>query len=200
MFRFLAERYPRVTSAFDLEAMRAIRLRMATEHPHMGHDFTFLRIAALEFHASEAGYPTTMAQEAFDVFFRARNQVDLFEDVRPALMRLQARFDLYSISNGNADPTVIGIAEHFRGHVAARDAGALKPDPRIFRHLVELAGVAPDQILHVGDDPDADVDGARAAGIQVAWLNRQGAAWPAARSAPALSLRSLDDLLQALNF
>ena len=198
MFRFLEERYPRVTDAFDIDAMRSVRVQIALEHPTMGHDFTFLRLAALRFHAREAGYHESMAEEAFEVFFRARNDVDLYEDVRPALARLGARFALYTVSNGNADLTVVGIADFFKARIAARDAGALKPDPQIYRHLVEVAGVPASEILHVGDDPEADIEGARAAGIEVAWINRAGVEWPSDRAPPQLSLRTLQDLVAAV--
>jgi putative hydrolase of the HAD superfamily len=198
MLRFLAERYPRVTDEYDLEAMRAVRVRIALEHPGMRHDFTFLRHTALRFHATAAGYPEAMADEAFAAFYAARNQVELYEDVRPALARLSDRFDLYTVSNGNADLAAVGIVDFFRDCIAARDAGALKPDPRIYGRLIEVAGVAPQQILHVGDDPEADIAGARTAGMQVAWVNRAGVAWPRERAAPAVMVRNLEELVSAM--
>ena len=196
MVRFLAERYPRVTATYDLEAMRAVRVRIALEHPDMRHDFTFLRLAALRFHAREAGYPEAMADEAFAVFYRARNEVELYEDVRPALARLGTRFSLFTVSNGNADLTAVGIADFFRGRIADRDAGALKPHQRVDRRLIELSGAAPEEILHVGDDPEADIDGARNAGLEVAWLNRSGAAWPDGRPRPSLCVHTLKELVR----
>jgi putative hydrolase of the HAD superfamily len=48
------------------------------------------------------------------------------------------------------------------------DSGALgiaKPDPRIFHHACELAGVTADRAVHVGDAYQYDVRGARAAGV-----------------------------------
>jgi putative hydrolase of the HAD superfamily len=199
MYRFLEAAYPRVTQVYDLDAMRAVRVRVASEHPAMRHDFTFLRIAALEDHARAVGYPQSMATEAFEVFYRARNEVELFPEVEAALARLSRRFALYTLSNGNADLDGMQIGHYFKGRVAARDAGALKPDPAIFARLVEVAAVHAAAILHVGDDPVADVDGARRAGLHAAWLNRHGADWPADRCVPQLTLRTLDDLVSALD-
>ena len=71
--------------------MRALRVQVALEFTAMRHDFTWLRLAALRQHAREAGYPESMAQEAFEVFYRARNEVVLYDDVRPALERLARR-------------------------------------------------------------------------------------------------------------
>ncbi|WP_410677056.1 HAD family hydrolase [Amycolatopsis sp. cmx-4-68] len=44
--------------------------------------------------------------------------------------------------------------------------GVRKPDPRIFRHALDLLGVTPVEAVHVGDDPWTDVGGAEAAGIR----------------------------------
>jgi putative hydrolase of the HAD superfamily len=62
--------------------------------------------------------------------------------------------------------------------VSAREVGASKPQPAIFRAAVEKLGVAPHEVLHVGDDPVLDVGGARAAGLRTAWINRRGEPWP----------------------
>jgi putative hydrolase of the HAD superfamily len=44
--------------------------------------------------------------------------------------------------------------------------GVAKPDPAIFRFALEATGADPGRALHVGDTVGADVDGARAAGVQ----------------------------------
>jgi putative hydrolase of the HAD superfamily len=43
--------------------------------------------------------------------------------------------------------------------------GVAKPDPGIFRHLVERSGIAPERAVYVGDTVRYDVTGARAAGL-----------------------------------
>lgn len=51
---------------------------------------------------------------------------------------------------------------------------AYKPDPRPFQAALEALGLAPAEVLHVGDSELDDVAGARAAGLAVAWINRDG--------------------------
>jgi putative hydrolase of the HAD superfamily len=199
MLDFLAERYPRVLELHTLDSMRDVRARMALEHPAMRHDFTWLRLESLRRHAREAGYPEAMAEEVFAVFYRVRNEVTLYDDVLPALERLHGRFRLFAISNGNADLAAIGLARFFEHAVAARDAGVLKPDPRIFALLLQRAGVAAERALHAGDDVLADVEGARRAGIIPVWVNRDGADWPAAASPQPLTVRSLAELATLLD-
>jgi len=193
MLQYLADRYPRVLDMHTVEFMRDVRARMALENPAMRHDFTWLRRQALRVHAREAGYPETMVDEVFAVFYRARNEVVLYDDVLPALEALQQRFRLFAISNGNADLAAIGLARYFERSLAAREAGMLKPDPRIFAMLLERAGLAPRHAVHVGDDPEADVEGARRAGVAPVWLNRYGDNWPRASQEP-LAIRSLVEL------
>jgi putative hydrolase of the HAD superfamily len=194
MRAFLAEQYPRVLELHTPESMRDLRARMAMEHPAMRHDFTWLRLESLRRLAREADYPESMAEEAFAAFYRARNEVTLFDDVLPALERLCGRFRLFAASNGNADLEAIGLARFFESALAAREAGMLKPDPRIFTLLLERAGLDPAQALHVGDDALADVEGARRAGVTPVWINRAGGEWPLPAAAPPITVRTLGEL------
>jgi hypothetical protein len=82
---FLAEAYPRVLERHTLASMRELRSRLMLEEPAMLHDFTWLRLEMLRRLAREADYPESMAQQAFEVFYRARNEVVLYDDVLPAL-------------------------------------------------------------------------------------------------------------------
>lgn len=195
MYGFLQRNYPRVTLRHSIESMRDCRARIALARPEMRHDFTWLRLEALRMHATDAGYPEAMAEDAFEIFFAARNEVRLHDDVVPALDWLRSRrLRLFVITNGNADLERIGIAEYFEQVVHARVAGALKPDLAIFRGLLTAAGLDPPAIAHVGDDPHADMRGARAAGMRTVWLNRRGAPWPADESDPDHVIGSLCEL------
>ena len=198
MHDFLARHYPRVTAQHDLRSMRDLRARMAIDHPAMRHDFTWLRLEALRQHAREAAYPETMAEQAFEAFYRARNEVTLYDDVRPALAALAPEYRLFALSNGNADLSLCGIGLYFEMGLAAREAGMLKPDPRIFGILLERAGLAADEVVHVGDDAEADVEGARAAGVLPVWLNRAATPWPRESEPPGITIRGLDELAAAI--
>jgi putative hydrolase of the HAD superfamily len=198
MYDFLAQRYPRVVASMTLEMMRSAREQTAAAHPQMAHDFTFLRKQTLRDHAREFGYAEAMAEEAFDAFIQARNEVDLYADVLPALEQLRRRYRLFTASNGNADLTKIGLAHFFERTVAARHVGALKPDPAIFHKVIEGTDLRAADVVYVGDDPHLDVQGARDAGMQAIWIDRQGVEWPAAIEPPAHTIRSLTELAQLL--
>jgi putative hydrolase of the HAD superfamily len=198
MYDFLAQRYPRVVASMTLEMMRAAREQTAAAHPQMRHDFTFLRKQTLREHAKEFGYAEAMVEEAFDAFIQARNEVELYADVMPALEQLQARYRLFTASNGNADLGKIGIAHFFERTVAARHVGALKPDPAIFHKVIEGTDLQAHEVVYVGDDPLLDVEGARGAGMQAIWIDRQGAEWPPQIVPAPCTVRSLTELVELL--
>ena len=198
MYDFLVARYPQAVAQVTIQSMREARMRVAVEHPQMAHDFSFLRMEALRQQARSCGCAETMAEEAFDVFLQARNDVELYADTRPALAILRQRFRLFSASNGNADLTRVGLAPFFERSIAAREVGALKPDPVVYLKVIEGTDLAPHEVLFVGDDPEHDVEGARRAGMLPVWINRNDAAWPQALELPAYSIKTLLELTRML--
>jgi FMN hydrolase / 5-amino-6-(5-phospho-D-ribitylamino)uracil phosphatase len=194
MLAWLRENHPLTMQGQDRESLRAMRARIAAQFPEHGHDMTFLRRRALAEMFAAAGLPTAHADEAFEVFYAARNRVKLYDEVEAALERLSTRYRLFAVSNGNADLKRCGIAHWFEGHVTAISAGAAKPDIRIFTQLLNQAGVEASQILHIGDDPRLDVIGATDAGMQAAWLNRDAKSWPAQLPPPPRTILSLEEI------
>jgi 2-haloalkanoic acid dehalogenase type II len=195
LYAWLQRTHPAVAEGHSVQSMRALRATVATEFPAQAHDLTFLRREALARQFSAASHDVAHADHALEVFLTARNRVDLYPDVRPALERLKARYRLFALSNGNADLKRCGLAHLFDGHVTARSAGAAKPDARIFTRLLVEAGVRAADVLHIGDDPVTDVDGARRAGLKAVWLNRDCRPWPENLSPPPRTLTTLLELI-----
>jgi putative hydrolase of the HAD superfamily len=191
---WLHTHHPRAMEGHDLESMRRLRARVAARHPGQRHDMTFLRRQALAEQFAEAGYEAAPVEEALEVFFRGRNRVVLYPDVLPALERLSANYRLFAVSNGNADLERCGIARWFEGHITAAAAGAAKPDPRIFEQLLRAAQVPAPEVLHIGDDPLADVVGATRAGMQSVWLNREARTWPPGLAPPDRIVTTLAEI------
>ncbi len=191
LLSWLRERYPRTVSGHSVESMRNLRASISERFPEHGHDLTFLRHRALKDLFAAADLAESLADEALEVFLTARNRVEFYDDVRPALLRLRSRYRLFALSNGNADLDRCGIADLFAGHITARAAGAAKPDARIFARLAQAAGVEAARVLHVGDDPLADIVGARQAGMQAIWINRDSREWPAHFAPPSRTITSL---------
>lgn len=192
---YLRQHYPDVARAWPIPAMRALRAQVAGERLDLAHDFTAQRHITMQRAFAACGLAEAPLDVLWDIYFTARNSVELYADSLPALQRITAVFPVASLTNGNADLDMIGIRAHFAHHICARDTGIAKPDPRIFSAAAERLGVAPGEILHVGDDPVLDVAGAREAGLRTAWINRERVAWPEALgSAPELDLADMTAL------
>ena len=185
---FLARDFPGVVPvgqvpAVTIAEMRRWREQVAGLHAGRAYDLTWLRTEALRCQALAAGLgeaaATAMAAAAFEVFFAERHAVEPYAEVPAALERLATRFPLYVLSNGNADPARTSLGKHFRAAFSARGLGVAKPDPRAFRAVAESAGIPVGRWLYVGDDPHADVVGARSAGMATAWVHRHEKQWPA---------------------
>ncbi len=168
---------PSVAAAWPIAAMRGLRDRISAEHPHLSHDFTAQRKLSLRAALGPHGFGDEHVEAAFEAYYAARNEVEVYADTLPALRRMAARWPLLSLTNGNADLDRIGLRGMFAHAVSAREVGIAKPDPGIFHHACARLGVAPGEVLHVGDDPVLDVVGARAAGLRTVWLNRRNALW-----------------------
>ncbi len=59
----------------------------------------------------------------------------------------------------------LGVLEHIDALVVSGEIGIEKPDRAIFEHAARELGVPVGAIIHVGDDPDADIAGAKSAGV-----------------------------------
>lgn len=173
LYNWLISNYPRIGEHHTLESMRGLRKELYQNNPELRHDISELRRVSLRRAAEAAGYDPTLAEPAFAVFLEARHRIELFDDVIPGLQRFRdAGYRLGSLTNGNADVRRLGIAGLFDFSLTAETVGRAKPDPRMFREACRRARVAPEQLVHVGDEADTDLAGGQAAGITVIWMNR----------------------------
>ena len=198
LWSWLGEHFPRITETFSADEAIALREEVIRKHWDRSHDFRFLRKTVLEHMAETVGYSTDLVDDAFYVFDRARNDVELFSDVLPALETLKENFCLIAVTNGNANLERIGIRYLFHDVVTAIDAGAAKPARPIFDEAVNRAGVTAIETLHVGDHPETDIVGAQQAGLRTAWVNRNDDDWPVHISPPDAIVSTIAELLTVL--
>lgn len=91
-------------------------------------------------------------------------------DVQPTLDSLRAAGYRLALISNRTEPIAEKVAElelddAFEFTLAAGEVGWWKPDPRLLRYAAERAEVKPPSIVYVGDNPYADVQGARNAGL-----------------------------------
>lgn len=101
----------------------------------------------------------------------------LYDDVRPTLARMKEMGVRVGVLS-NWDYTLhlalqgAGIYDEFELIVASLEYGVEKPDPRLFQVVVDHFGVAPEEVLHVGDLVEDDLEGARGAGMRGVLIDR----------------------------
>ena len=119
-----------------------------------------------------------------------------FPDVLPTLRSLCEQSKTLAVVS-NWDPALpvllaeLGLAEFFAFILASAEAGVEKPDGRIFRLALQRLGLRPQEVVHIGDNYEADVLEARAVGITPILLDRKGKA----RYQDVIRIGSLTELI-----
>ncbi len=179
---WLAARAPEVATLWPIGRLRERRMAIHADRPELRYDFLSIRRIGLQEAFRETGADDAQSVQIIDgmldVFMAARNDVEFYPEVLACLGRLSARYRLASLSNGNANLSRIGIEHLFHATISAHEYGTSKPDPELFHIACRELGCAPDEVVHLGDDIELDVRGARGAGLRAVWINRASDPWP----------------------
>ena len=139
--------------------------------------YEFVRELGVQEHVGQVTWE--LLQSEHSLF--AANNATLYDDVVPTLQYLQGEgYKLAIVSNWDTplDPLTerLGIADYFDAIVASHDARvrSAKPDPHIFNYTLAAVGVSAEEAVHVGDTYEADIIGARNAGIRPILIDRDG--------------------------
>ncbi|MFD1647749.1 haloacid dehalogenase type II [Haloarchaeobius litoreus] len=142
--------------------------------------------------ANEVHLDTDERDEILAVY----HELEVFEDVVESIERLHdAGVPTFVLSNG--DPEMLqSMVEHAAigdlvvDSISADEVATFKPDATLYRHAAERTGTPVEEILHVTAGW-FDVFGAVHAGMQAAWVNRQGRPWEPFGPSPDLHVESL---------
>ena len=178
LYEWMRQRVPEITQHFDIETLHTKRMNFLQQRQDLAHDMSALRIESLKALAAEMKLGSDWVNEAFELFYEARQQITLYDDVAPVLDVLQQHYRMTALTNGNASIEKTGVAHWFEFSVSAAEVGHQKPHSLFFETMLNRAGLAASEVLHIGDDPHRDIQGAFDAGIRSVWLNRAGQAWP----------------------
>jgi 2-haloalkanoic acid dehalogenase type II len=131
-------------------------------------------------------------------------RVELFPDTVPVLRKLHGRYKLAIITNGFAEThdakiARLELARFFDNVILAGELELVKPDPAVFRHAMDAAGVGPQESVMVGDRFERDVTGAHAAGMRAIWVNCRDGTVPENARAPEAVISSIAELPDALS-
>ncbi|HSI15294.1 MAG TPA: HAD-IA family hydrolase [Chthoniobacter sp.] len=203
-YRDVASRFGCTLEAESLShAFRTVWKRMpprpATQEPRTSDDkswwFHLVMEVLKECGGAKEALPREEYFEALYTEFTKPGIWELFPEVREVLAALSPRYRLGIISNfdGRLRPILanLGISQLLDPIVISSEVGADKPDSWIFQQALVQARCAAAQSIHVGDDPLADWQGARDAGLRVFQLERPtNSLWDLARELGVKPARS----------
>ena len=194
LYQWLSDQVPVITQHYDVYQLREKRRLLLNNHSDLAHDLTQLRIKSFEMLANEFELSSDWIKPAFKIFYEARQQVTLFDDVKPVLDELNEEFKLVSLTNGNASTVETGVDHWFDFALNSASVGKLKSEPDIYRQVQKLANIEARQMVHIGDHPLQDISGAKSAGVFAIWLNRENRSWTLESCQPDAVIGSLHEL------
>lgn len=196
----------------DTIGCRPERLRLALAHicsarPDLDADLILTRameplthprdVRGLRAALAETGsLDPRLVDEALRIFDTHYAPLRLFPGAAEMLAALRNEYRLGIISNASphqrAKLAHLGLDRSFETVTLSGEVGCEKPDPRIFRHALQQAGVAAEDAVFVGDRLDVDVAGAQNAGMHAVWFNHWGGKTTALDRPDAVILRLVE--------
>ena len=124
----------------------------------------------------------------------------LLESAREILDHLRGRYTMHIITNGFAEIQAVKmdsaeIAHYFTNVITSENANAKKPDPLVFQYAIDISGTTASESLMIGDNYEADILGAKSAGIDTVFYNPQGSI---VSDKPTYDIRHWTDLIAIL--
>jgi 2-haloacid dehalogenase len=121
-----------------------------------------------------------------------------FPEVVATLQRLkQSGFRLCIVSNTD-DDVIAGNVAQLGGHIdrviTAQQAGAYKPDRRLFDYAHAQLGVTKDDVVHICASPHLDHAAARDIGFRCVWIDRRTGRRQLPDYQPDATLAQLDEV------
>ncbi len=166
---------------------------------HLKGDVTRMRMALLTELLANCHDNTNMVKQAFDHFYSVRSEVVFYPDALSSLNHLEQKYPLAALTNGNADLDQIGITHLFQKIIYASLEQPAKPHPYMFEQTCEAFEINPEELLHVGDNPETDIEGARRAGVKTVWINRLCEIWPSEICRADYEVENLYELIELIS-
>ena len=107
--------------------------------------------------------------------FKTHYKTSFYPCVENVLKKLSSEYKVAMVSNTMSDQPKLLLQEskmdkYFDLMVCSRDLGVRKPNPEIFKIVLDKLGVKPSEAVHVGDSVEADMMGAQKSGVTGIWI------------------------------
>jgi HAD superfamily hydrolase (TIGR01662 family) len=178
-YRLAGERHGLALDPRRYERARAAAVEDLEHHPELDHDeeiwirFTEDIIRGM---GGEGQSITSLAVEIVNAWEHSTN-FELYEDAPPVLRELRRHgLKIGLVSNTSRDLArfIDTFSLDVDAWVASGLHGKVKPSPSIFRAVLDLLGVPPEEAVMVGDSLVDDIEGARSIGMRAFLLDRAG--------------------------
>ena len=149
--------------------------RLLEERPDIAHNLTLVRHETLirwfEGQGATRSIAENLAGEGFRVFYEERQKVEPYPGTVATLEILSKDYPMGAITNGNADLMAMPLGQYFQFCLQAQHFTKPKPDPAMFEEALKKLNVEPHECLHIGDDIEHDIMGAKHSGMRAVWFN-----------------------------
>jgi putative hydrolase of the HAD superfamily len=177
-YRVLGRRHGLELDPTRYEAARAAAFAEVKRHPELDHDEEIWVLFTERIIRGMGGEGDTYAA-AVEMESRWAQSVhfELYDDALPVLDFLRERgVKIGLLSNSSRDLNEFVAHHNLRADavLTSHAHGKTKPHESIFRAMLDLLGVAPEEAVMVGDTVDDDIEGARAVGMRAVLLDREG--------------------------
>ena len=197
LLNYLNNKYPEL--ALDEASWHYKKSQFIDANLVLAHDVTLLRKRFLAHLLNSAGISNanTKALQAYEYFHQHRNNFMVSQSCIDILLELKQKVPLIAITNGNADPDLIGLSGIFDYVIRPQDELLMKPDSAIFHKASRLLDIAPENIAHVGDSHVTDVQGALNSKMIAGWFNPNNVHFDG-KVLPAFEYTETKDLLNLI--
>jgi len=146
-----------------------------TNAPGIEQNVTLLRQHALKYAFIFLGLNDQESEfhskAAYQAFITARSKIVVTPEVLTLLSNLSKKYTLIAITNGNVDISKFCLKDSFEFLLMAGLDGAQKPAADMFKLAASKLNIELENILHIGDNLDSDIQGANNSGCMSCWLN-----------------------------
>jgi 2-haloacid dehalogenase len=166
-------------------------------------DFRTVAVAALRAQLTQVEALRRDPGDAAEHIVAGFGELDVHPDVPDGVRKLaNAGVRMATLTNGTAEVAEkllqrAGLSDLVERRLSVGEVRRWKPAPEPYRHAVGELAVSPGECVLVAVHP-WDIDGAKRAGLQGAWLNRKGSLYPEFFERPDATAETLGGLAEAL--
>ncbi len=177
-YRRLGERHGLTLDPARYDEARREAFATLKRHPELDHDEEIWVLFTQRIIEGMGGVGDTYrAAVEMEGAWAHAHHFELYDDALPTLEAVREHGLKIGLLSNSARDLDEFVAHHGLVVDAVLTSGAhgkTKPHETIFRRMLELLDVAPDEAVMVGDTVEDDIDGARAVGMQAVLVDREG--------------------------